>query len=536
LYATIYFYNNLWHLIQDILQTIQKGYSSMPTLASPGNILIINNFSNYYDQIIVNHIITNLFNNYFDYNIKSKCINYLDGKTFIMNNKTIRFYSVLNIEKKNYLYTDIELTNLKSIEVLQWFIYYLSDKLEIYYLPDIKPRISDINFWTTFDNYKEQILNGVTLTHINFFLKYCQKEFANEQVELANIYYSINEVMMNIYDILNEEIINDKVNNTSYKIVTEDNKLFFGNIININNYSIFDILTEYLIQLFKQYYTNYTYNYLLEYFNVTKTNFINFYKNIFDNVNTIGLTTYNLFRDIQIMTDFNWNNYDLIFPRINPDYNNLIDNNLQVSSVYSDSKFYFKYDLFFRNKIINFINDLYIYNQTLILEKYNKYKKLFKLNKIDEQDIINNYNSIFGINSDSTSSKEFKKVIEWEIFNEFKVDNYRLKIINNNLGLYDISNNKILDYTSIGIVNGNNILQYIIDNGMYKDMSNNLQPYFIHNYCVYRINLNAVNSPIYSKIINNGVYDLSNNLIFIKYNNLFYRVIEMLHIIIYFIK
>jgi hypothetical protein len=106
-----------------------------------------------------------------------------------MNNKTIRFYSVLNIENKSYLYTDIELTNLKSIEVLQWFIYYLSDKLEIYYLPNIKPRISDINFWTTFDNYKEQILNGVTLTHVNFFLKYCQKEFVNEQVELANIYY-----------------------------------------------------------------------------------------------------------------------------------------------------------------------------------------------------------------------------------------------------------------------------------------------------------------------------------------------------------
>ena len=536
LYATIYFYNNLWHLIQDILQTIQKGYSSMPTLASAGNILIINNFSNYYDQFIVNHIITNLFNNYFDYNIKSKCINYLDGKTFIMNNKTIRFYSVVNIENKNYLYTDIELTNLKSIEVLQWFIYYLSDKLEIYYLPNIKPRISDINFWTTFDNYKEQILNGVTLTHINFFLKHCQKEFVNEEVELANIYYSINEVMMNIYDILNEEIINDKVNNTSYKIVTEDNKLFFGNIININNYSIFDILTEYLIQLFKQYYTNYTYNYLLEYFNVTKINFINFYKNIFENVNTIGLTTYNLLRDIEIMTDFNWNNYDLIFPRINPDYNNLIDNNLQVSSVYSDSKFYFKYDLFFRNKIINFINDLYIYKQTLILDKYNKYKKLFKLNKIDEQDIINNYNSIFGINSDNTSisisSKEFKKVIEWEIFNEFKVDNYRLKIINNDLGLYDISNNKILDYTSIGIVNGNNILQYIIDNGMYKDISNNLQPYFIHNYCVYSINLITVNTPIYSKIINNGVFDASGNLIFIKYNNLFYRVIEKLHEII----
>ena len=44
-----------------------------------------------------------------------------------------------------------------------------------------------------------------------------------------------------------------------------------------------------------------------------------------------------------------------------------------------------------------------------------------------------NNNSIFSINSDNTSisisSKEFKKVIEWEIFNEFKVDNYRLKII-----------------------------------------------------------------------------------------------------------
>jgi hypothetical protein len=566
LYATIYFYNNLWHLIQDILHTIQKGYSSMPTLASAGNILIVNNFSNFYDQTIVIHIITNLFNNYFDYNIKSKCINYLDGRTFNMNNKTIRFYSVLNIENANYLYTDIELTNLKSIEVLQWFVFYLSNKLELYYLPNRKPRASDINFWATFDNYKEQIFNGATLTHINFFLKYCQKEekeefandeeeeeFKSEQVELANIYYSINEVMMNIYDILNEEMINDKVNNTSYKIVTDNNKLFFGNIININNYSIFDILTEYLIQLFKQHYNNYTYNYLIEYFNVTKNNFIHFYRNIFDNVNTTGLTTYNLLRDIKIMTDFNWNNYDLIFPRLNPSYNNLIDYNLQVSTTYSDAKFYFKYDLFFRNKIINFINDIYIHNQTLILDKYNKYKKLFKLNKIDEIEIINNYNLTFGtacltthktgsrvglsegyctVSDNLQSTKEFKKAIEWEIFNEFGVDNNRLKLVNNVLGLYDNSNNKILDYTSIGIVNGNNILQYIIDGGMYKDTSNNLQPYFIHNYCVYSINLSAVNTPTYSYTINNGVYDSSNNLIFVTYNNLYYRVISKLYEII----
>jgi hypothetical protein len=534
LYATIYFYNNLWHLIQDILHTIQKGYSTMSTLASAGNILIINNFSNYYDQIIVNHIITNLFNNYFDYNIKSKCINYLDGKAFNMNNKNIRFYSVLSIENANHLYTDIELTNLKSIEVLQWFVFYLSNKLELYYLPDRKPRASDIYFWTTFDNYKEQIFNGATLTHINFFLKYCQKEFTDERSELAAIYYAVNEVMMNIYDILNEEIINDKVNNTSYKIVTDTNKLFFGNIININNYSIFDILTEYLIQLFKQHYNNYTYNYLIEYFNVTKINFINFYRNIFDNVNTTGLTTYNLLRDIQIMTDFNWNNYDLIFPRINPAYNNLIDYNLQVSTTYSDAKFYFKYDLFFRNKIINFINDIYLHNQTLILYKYNKYKKLLTLNKVDELEIINNYNLTFGTNLayNLHSTKEFKKVIEWEIFNDFGVDNNRLKIINNELGLYDNSNNKILDYTSIGIVNGNNILQYIIDGGMYKDTSNNLQPYFIHNFCVYSINLNAVNTPVYNYTINNGAYDSSNNLIFVKYNNLYYRVIAEIYEII----
>ena len=534
LYATLYFYNNLWHLLQDILQTIQKGYSSMSTLTTAGNIIIINNFSNYYDQFIINHIITNLFNNYFDYNIKGKCISYLDGKTFNFNNKTIRFYSVINTVNITTTYTDIELTNLKSIEVLQWFVFYLCDKLELYYLPDRKPRNSDINFWNTFDNYKEQIFNGATLTHINFFLKYSQIEFINEKDELSLIYYVINEVMMNIYDILNEEIINDKVNNTSYKIVTEDNKIFFGNIININNYSIFDILTEYLIQLFKQFYNNYTYNYLIEYFNVTKINFINFYKNIFDNVNLIGLTTYNLLRDIEIMTGFNWDNYDLIFPRINPIYNNLIDYNLQVSTNYSDSKFYFKYDLFFRNKIIDFINNIYIYNQTLIINKYNKYKKLFKLNKVDEIDIINNYISTFGANLTNNlySTKEFKKVIENEIFNEFGINNYKLKMINNELGLYDNSNNKILDYTSIGIINGNNILQYIIDNGMFKDVNNNLQPYFINNLCVYSINLSPVNSPIYSYTIDNCLYDSSNNLIYVMYNNLYYEVITELYEVI----
>lgn len=534
LYTTIYFYNNLWHLIQDILQTIQKGFSNVSSLQTPGNILVINNFSNYYDQIIINHIIINLFNNYFDFNIKSKCINYLDGKTFYFDNKIIRFYSVLNTININYTYKDIELNNLKSIEVVQWLIFYLSDKLELYYLPDRKPRNSDVNFWTIFNNYKEQIFNGVSLTHINFFLENCQNEFVNERIELGTIYYTINEVMMNIFDILNEEIINDKVNNTSYKIVLEDNKLFFGNIININNYSIFDILTEYLTQLFKQYYNDYKYNYLIEYFNVTKINFINFYKNIFDNVNSIGISTYNILRDIQIITDFNWDNYDLIFPRINPSYNNLIDFNLQVSSIYSDSKFYFKYDLFFKDKIINFINDIYIYNQTLILNKYKKYRKLLQLNKVDEVDIINNYNLIFGKNLSNNlySTKEFKKVIEWEIFNDFSIDNYKLKIINNILGLYDNSNNKILDYTSIAIVNGNNILEYIIDNGIYKDVNNNLQPYFIYNYCVFSINLIPVNNPTYKYIIENGVFDESNNLIFVIYNNLYYQVISKLYEII----
>ncbi len=105
-------------------------------------------------------------------------------------------------------------------------------------------------------------------------------------------------------------------------------------------------------------------------------------------------------------------------------------------------------------------------------------------------------------------------------------------MINNELGLYDNSNNKILDYTSIGIINGNNILQYIIDNGMFKDVNNNLQPYFINNLCVYSINLSPVNSPIYSYTIDNCLYDSSNNLIYVMYNNLYYEVITELYEVI----
>jgi hypothetical protein len=535
LYAKIYFYNNLWHLIQDILHTTIKGNSSMSTLASAGNILIINNFSNYYDQVIINHIITNLFNNYFEYNIKSKCIYFLNNKSFISsNNKLIRFYSISELIDFNPTYTDIELTNINSIEVLQWLIYYLCNKLENYYLPDIKSRDSDINFWNTFDNYKLQIFNGASLNNINFFLYHSQNEFSNDKDQLAEIYYVLNEVMMNIYSILSEETINDTVNNTTYKIVTTNNNNGFGNIININNYSIYNILTDYLMQVLKQYYNNYTYNYLLEYFNTTKINFLNLYNNIFNNVHVIGLSSYNMLRDIETMSGFNWNTYDLIFPRINPYYNNLIDNNLQVSSTFIDDKFYFKYDIFFRNKIINFINNIYIYNQNIILNNYNKYKKLLKLNTVDETNIINNYISIFGNNLSNNlySTKEFKKAIEWEIFNEFSIQDYKLKIINNILGLYDNSNNQILNYTSIGIVNGNNNLLYIIDNGIYKDLNNNIQPYYIYNYDVYSIDLNNVYNPIYEYKNKNNLFDTSNNLIYIIYNNKYYRIINKLYEII----
>lgn len=535
LYAKIYFYNNLWHLIQDILHTTIKGNSSMSTLASAGNILIINNFSNYYDQVIINHIITNLFNNYFEYNIKSKCIYYLNNKSFISsNNKLIRFYSISELIDFNPTYTDIELTNINSIEVLQWLIYYLCNKLENYYLPDRKSRDSDINFWNTFDNYKLQIFNGASLNNINFFLYHSQNEFFNDKDQLAEIYYVLNEVMMNIYSILNEETINDTVNNTTYKIVTINNNNGFGNIININNYSIYNILTDYLIQVLKQYYNNYTYNYLLEYFNTTKINFLNLYNNIFNNVHMIGLSSYNMLRDIETMSGFNWNTYDLKFPRINPYYNNLIDNNLQVSSTFTNDKFYFKYDIFFRNKIINFINNIYIYDQNIILNNYNKYKKLLKLNTADETNIINNYISIFGNNLSNNlySTKEFKKAIEWEIFNEFSIEDYKLKIINNILGLYDNSNNQILNYTSIGIVNGNNNLLYIIDNGIYKDLNNNIQPYYIYNYDVYNIDLNNVSNPIYKYINNNNCFDISNNLIYIIYNNKYYPIINKLYEII----
>jgi hypothetical protein len=460
LFAQMYYADKLWHMLQDLLYATNTGFNSMASLPTTGNILTINSFAVFYDSEIIMHTVTDMFDSYMYLTVRRLCVAYLHGKTYTTTDgKTIRFYAtVLAPFSASFQPTmvDIELTNLNSIDVLQWLVFYICNRLEDYYLPSVKPVDSNVNFWIQFNDYRDTIIKGVTVNAANFFMYLALNDLPNlsseERTQLSSIFYHFNELMHAMYQVLDKETINDTAKNAVFELVTDatQSQLKFGNIFNMNDYSVYDIMVTFTKQLLGQQMASYKYSYVVDYFKQTKANFVAFYEGIFGNLQSIGLTTYNVFRELQALTGFDWQDYvrQLDHPRRNPQYEQMLDENIQLVSAYDERRIYNRYRLMFRDNLLYYTDRVYIARENATLNTYNTYKQLLALRTVDDTTVIDGFLETFRSVEPSRmfSTKEMRKAIEWAIFSEFSSPYGALKIVNKRLGFYDANNNLVLDY------------------------------------------------------------------------------------------
>ena len=519
----------LWHMLQDILYITKKVETTTSNDLS-SLLLAINNFSVFFDSTIIIQLINDIFDNYIKLFIHNKIIEFLNNKTFLIKSDNIKFYNLeINPNYKPSL-KDINLNNLKFFDLLQWFILLLAQKIDKY-----ENSLINKDYLEKFKSI--DIINNLTLNNINFFLYSAINEslIFNNDIELYSntdylllkeIMYHLNELFLSIYTILNNENLNDTVNDTNFTLITNNiisNQ--FNNIYNLNNYTIYDIFTNLMSVYFKQIENNYEYNYILSYFNTTKTNFINYYDDIFNQISNIGYSSYSVFQEILSISNFNWNDYkkQLNYPRRNLYYDHINDYNLQyITKSYDYNKIYYSYQLSFLDIIIDYLNDYYIQKNDNELKNYNLYKNILDIDKYNELDIITFYKNTFGGNNiNFNSNYEFRKAIEWFLYEEFISDlpqytNYSLKIQNNALGFY-LNSNKVGYYAESVIYHDNQII-YIINDYYVLNIIDKTLKYIINKNIIYDFVLT-------NYIINNNyILDSSNNIILSRVNNTFINI------------
>jgi hypothetical protein len=529
----ILFTNNLWHLLQDILFFNNSGNATMNRLSLPGNILAINNFSNIFTGNSIKYIISSNIENQLT-NIKTLCITFLQNKSFIIKNEqTIYFYSVNLTTTFTPNSLDIELTNQNPLQVIQWFIYYLSSLLRTFYINN-----TDITFWATFNNYANIILTGLTLPALNYFVY--MAIINNVVAGITPIYYNINQMMMYVYTILDGEIISDTVNNITYTLSASDTlSNSFGTVYYLNQNSIYTILVTYFNNYLDKLISNYTYSGVINYYTSTVSNYCDLYSNIFNNISNAGLDSYILFNELQVTCGFNWNQYiqQLNFPRLNRNYDYTLDYNLQVQTIYYIDKIYFQYELLNQTNILTYIDNV-IAQSNDITNKYSLYKNILNINNLDQVTLLSNYVNTFG---DLNSESEFRRAIEWGIYSGFSNNNGILQLYNNVLGFYDNSNNLVLNYAEY-VLENNNIVQVLIKKNLFYSLTSTSISLIkngnrIYSYSNILLNQNVsnadinINNVIY-KISNNKVYDFNNNIQYIIIGTSLYQVVSLVYTIV----
>lgn len=522
--------NNLWHLLQDILYFNDAGYANMNRLSLPGNILAINNFTNYVDASMIKKIISNGIENKLN-NVKYLSIVILQNKSILINNvQEVRFYSIdlsSNFISNKY---DIDLTNSTSIEVISWLVYYLAVELRTFFI-----NTNDTSFWDVFNTNANNILTNMTLPIFNYFVYLALSNNIISNDNLKTIYYNVNEIFMNVYKILDNETITDSVNNVTYTLSASLNISSFGIIYNLNNFSFYDVLITFFNNYLNKLISNYTYSGVINYYTETKNNFMTLYTNIFNNINHIGLDTFTLYNEIQVTTGFNWSEYryQLDFPRVNADYTFRLDTNLQFETIFNTSRIYYKYELMNKPGILAYIDNV-INTNNQINTIYTTYKNILNINNLDQTQLLTNYTNTFGGDDAMYSNLELRRVIEWGLYQSFGNNNGSLKIFNGKLGFYDNNNNFVLNYAEnvlyslvnkkVGVIIKNNICYN--NNETVYDINNNIGLIKINNR-LFEIDSILSNQIVDSNAqitINNIIYDISGNYVYDFSGNIIYAI------------
>jgi len=463
-YVTTHLIDNLWHMIMDIKQNVDYGFKNIDSDTLYPNIYAITNSVVCFDGIIIKNMMTYIFDKYIIDYIRPNIISQLKDTSY---NGTY-FYNANDnpIYKANV--KDIELSNLNTIELIKWFVYVLNGDLIVF----------------------------KTLTYKNLL------ETINPS---NNLYILITNIFETIFSILRNETIS--IDNIKYTLLTENSSLFFGSIKNLTIIPIEDVLS-YLDIYLMEVSNEYTYNYIIDYFTIYKTEYLSFFSNFFNSINDIGLTSYNIFRNLERIASFEIKDYikQLEYPRLVPSYQPSMEYLLLGDIDTSNNRnYFFGYNLKSYSKLIDYIDNFFIDNVFQYTNKYFSYKSLLRLENKNDTDIIKQWQQdMYSMNS-ITSSFEYKMALEWEIFSSFNIPLFGTMKKGNDdiIYIYDASNNIAYRYVSSVIKNESNSYELVIDNKYFYNYTFEGIRYPSYNY-------NPVTG---SNRVLKYVYDASNNLI-----------------------
>lgn len=579
-YNDLQLYSNLWNIQQTITKRNINGNNPLTlkdlTNQNSNTTYYIDcniSFSNSFDHISINNMLTTNINNYLNLYIRPKIIQIINSNTDFFNFFKISYnFKFINSNNLRIETLDINIDNMTFIELFLWYLHYLNSIIS-----DINNYVINFQSNTIFLNQTLDQFNNIK-TFFDESSNIFNPNYIGSNMNLSNSDYNL---IININNLFNQVIEYVIILVQEQPITLADNTIV---IYSVNNFSTIysnllfrtlsldTILFKLPIYYATNFYNNYQYNELLTFFNDCKTSYLNQYNLLINAITVNGSYSNNVVLELSQYLNFSINNYvqQMNYPRYNPDYNpnldvynftNLTgDNTIINSKIFQD---YYKYTIInspsndILDSLIPSFSKLFLNiltNQNSIF--YNN-TNLLQILYQNINDLINSFNNFFNTNYSFYSDYRIILVLYKYLYKEYTFINnsinYNLffdNTDNTSSNNYIINNNtsERYNYSHISFINNNTIF-YTVKNNSLFDISNNVfinydyiissatntasaftysydEPYQIINNLIY----DSSQNPLY-EIINNLIYNLSNNLVgsitsyIYTINNLNYRYI-----------
>ena len=556
IYVDFMTFNNLWHLKQNITKKTNNGnnagiinlYNQIPTSLFYLDCNI--NFSSIIDHVIINNSITNLINDYLITYIKPKMINIINH---IKSEETDKFINIIYNNNIDELNININIETLTAIKLIYVYLNILNTiKLDIEDTDIIDNNLKfeylldDFNYIKDYFAISSNIFSGTTYNGKKsyFDLSY------NYYLTIKDINNDINDIINFVIKLLDlKDIIRE---DNSINIYTKESIYTVNNNIIFRTLNLNELLYNLPLYFCNNFYKNYEYPIILNFFNKVKLNYIHTYKLIFLDIYNSGIFSYNFYSNLKQYINFSIDDYEknLNFYKKNLNYTENTDI-IQILKNPNNQINTLTRETFYKYSIVNNIDTSLSYINTYYNRTYSNYddtynffinnKNILNINYTDIDTIISNFNTFFGFTNSFYSDNRLCSTLYFYLYNEFTVNTYNNEFniffnsSDNTSSLNYMINNesKIMYYNFVGFVNNSNNIKYILQNNklVELDISNNVLIFLPTNY-EYKYDSNNLDDILYTwdknnqlTIKGNDIYDISNNKLYNIKNNYIYKYV-----------
>lgn len=556
-YNDIKMYEMLWFIKQNIHMKQNNG-----NVTSSVNLNDISG-STYYidcnvcvadmiDHTMINNSLHINISEYIRLYIKPTIKTLLSGKTnyfnFFVNAYKIKFTDI-----DNNTHTHIDIDHIHYIKLIQWFYHFLNTIKS-----DIKSHVisngglnffesltvSDINTLHTFFGTKSNIYTTGIYDGTHDIIT--EADYNNIVIIITQMNYIIDHMTNLVVD------TSITLDDGSINRYLSSNKYIEGvNVIITTNLTLKDILYDLPILYTNQYYNNYEHQYMVSYFNTIKTQYIDMYETMFSNIKTHGsysndflsqLSQYLNFSILEYEEQFDWfninYNYDIsndIFQFKTNTANTLItsqnyykfilinnpditDITSRISDYYTNtSTTYATYKLLFDENI----NMLAILGETInsLVHVFNKYFQTSDFFYSDYRFIYTLYFYVYGTYSFTDLVSTTRRGVTTTSENTFRLTMHSKDNTSRNNDITNTDTGQVFSYAALSFGISNNIRYYAVGEKLYDRVIDDYVDYdysFSIDVLTYEITeiIKTYSTTTYYQIINNKIYDPSENLLY----------------------